>query len=670
MDKIKLLLIEDNTADARLIDIFLEEVFPGKYSLTTAGRLIEGIELLRAVSFDAIICDLALPDSYGLETCTRVMEASPEVPVIVLTGHGDEEFGLNAVAHGAADFLNKNHINSQLLRRSITYSIERSNLQKQVIANHQAKEVAEQAARVRQEFLSVMSHEIRTPLNAIIGTTQLLLEEKPSPVQREHLNALQFSAHNLLALINNILDFSKIDSGKILLEKINFNLHNLINGIVDSFRHTAIEKNLRLIVDIEKKLPVILIGDPTRLTQILNNLLHNALKFTKKGQVRLHIEALSKMPGEVELLFEVSDTGIGIEENRVHEIFESFTQARPSITRQFGGTGLGLTICKKLVTVMGGDIRVESEVGKGSSFFFNLTFGMDRDGRMDQNDTTRGRDFKLDGTKILLVEDNPTNRMLTEKFLIRWGAAVETADNGMVAVEKVKSKIQKTGIKNEETAVLDSDVLTHDSLYHLVLMDLQMPVMDGFEANKKIREMGISHDDMRVIALSAYAMDEDRQRVFDSGMDDFIAKPIDLKELYTKIVRNIPKKSSEIDTTLNQQPDGVLDLMALLGTFEDDSFRLKYLDSLQKEFIELPAKLNDALEKSDMNLLEMHIHKISASFLRLEEKKLPELLKQLKQSTSMEQNSDGACGALLSEIKKRCSVVSEHIAEIKKQFSN
>ncbi len=564
--KIKLLLIEDNPADVSLISIFLDEAFSDNYSLGKADYLSEGLKRLHNHQFDAVLSDLALPDSYGMDTFERVLAASNDIPIILLTGYGDEAFGTNAVARGAADFLNKNQLDSNLLRRAIIYGIERNNLRKELLIHtrnleesekkyrslfeeskdpiyistyggrfldfnnaaaelfgytkeemaklslselyyypeeknnlkealkkkdnvkdfevilqkkdgtpvicaittvphkdekgelqyrgiirditvqkkveelRRAKEVAEQTARARQEFLSVMSHEIRTPLNTIFFTTHLLQDEDPSPKQKEHLNVLQFSSNNLLALINNILDFEKIESGKIKLEKINFNFPDLIHRILDSFKHNATENQLKLNVYLENNLPEVLTGDPTRLTQILNNLLHNAIKFTHEGEVRLHIETLSKKDDEVELLFEVSDTGVGIANDRLEEIFDSFSQAHPSITRQFGGTGLGLTICKKLVKIMGGNIKVESETGKGSSFFFNLPFHIGDADQINMPHVLSENDFRLKGIKILLAEDNLTNQMLAAKFLTRWGAQVDTADNGQIAVDKLREK--------------------------------------------------------------------------------------------------------------------------------------------------------------------------------------------------------------------------------------
>ncbi len=772
--KIKILLIEDNPADVGLVTIYMEEAFPNKYSLVKADYLSEGLKHLTTQVFDVVLCDLALPDSYGMETFEKAMAASHGIPIILLTGHGDESFAINAVSQGAADFLNKNQLDSNLLRRAIMYGIERNNLSKQLLIhtknleeserkyrtlfeesndpiyissyggrfldfnkaaaelfgytreefaklslsdlyyypeekNHikealrkkgrltdyevvlqkkdgtpvicqitasphknendelqsrgiirdvtaqkkveelrRAKEVAEQTSLARQEFLSVMSHEIRTPLNTIFFTAHLLQEESPTEKQKEHLDLLQFSANNLLSLINNILDFSKIESGKIKLESINFNFHDLINRITESFSHNVNEKQLKLNVDMENKIPAVLKGDPTRLTQVLNNLLHNAIKFTNEGQVSLHIEKLSGKNNEVELLFEISDTGIGIESERMEEIFDSFTQARPSITRQFGGTGLGLTICKKLVKIMGGDIKVESELGKGSSFFFNLPLQVGAEDKINIPDITRESNSVLKGIKILLTEDNLTNRMLAEKFLKRWGAQVESAGNGEEAIEQLK-----------------------DKKFDLVLMDIQMPVMDGYEANARIRKMGFTHEDLPVIALTAFAMEGDKIKAYESGMDDYITKPIDPYELYRKVIKNVSHKLAKKDLPQveSEETNEVIHLSSLVESFKDDpAFVNDYLHTFEREFSELPVQAIMLSKLRDSKALAELIHKINPSIRRFENTELLTQLNELRDLTSDKDTKDAELTRVGKKIQHSCDELLESIYAIKSTY--
>jgi PAS domain S-box-containing protein len=770
--KIHILLIEDNESDQRLVELYLKEAFPGNYMLVTTDRVLKAVEFLSSGKFDVILSDLALPDSYGMDTFNKVFKASHNTPVIVLTGYGDETFGINAVQQGAADFLNKNQLDANLLRRAIVYSIERNNLQlelkehvkqieesekkyrslfedskdpiyvstpegkmldfnkatldlfgytreelqklnltevydkpaereklkrdierfgsiqdyevtlkkksgSKILAQITAyirkdengntsyhgilrdvtayrkiqelkrdKEVAEKAALARQEFLSIMSHEIRTPLNAVLGITHLLLEENPLPHQQENLKLLNYSANNLLTLLNNILDYSKVESGKLQMERINFDFPQLINHVVASFRHNAEEKGLKLYINSDSSIPQHLIGDPFRLTQVLNNLLHNALKFTRRGSITLRVELLSQDNREVELGFEVSDTGIGIESKLLGEIFDSFAQARLSITREYGGTGLGLYICKQLVNLMGGEITAKSQIGKGTTFSFDLQFAIGTEKMTAALESHDGMHTPLHAKKVLLVEDNDTNRMLANKFITRWGADIDTAVNGHEAVEKVKQ-----------------------GGYDIVLMDLQMPVMDGYEATQKIRTLGFTKEKLPIVALSAYTSEEDRKHVLASGMNDFIPKPIDLKELYRKLMINlglVPGDKEEMPEAPVEE--GILSLEELLETFPDNEFRLQYLDLLRRDFNDLPLKISEALKKNDPKLLSVHIHKISPAFERLNEKTLPEKLSLLKGLLSREKKDDDAISALYAEVKNICSRLSDRIFETKRRF--
>jgi PAS domain S-box-containing protein len=513
----------------------------------------------------------------------------------------------------------------------------------------EAKEKAEQLSKTRQEFLSVMSHEIRTPLNAVLGITHLLIAENPSPEQTQNLRILEFSANNLLSLINNILDFSKIESGKIQLEKIDFNFNNLLQQVMNTFRHNAEEKQVKLILIAQSGIPGILIGDPTRLTQILNNLIHNAIKFTSQGEISLHIKILSGNENDLELLFEVSDTGTGIENNRLHEIFDSFTQAKSSITRQFGGTGLGLTICKKLVNLLGGEIKVESEPGRGSVFRFNLPFKIGKEiSRKNLPDTSYEKNFSLKGLRILLAEDNLTNQLLAKKFITRWGAEVDTADNGLIVINKLKQ--QK---------------------YDLILMDLQMPVMDGYESAKNIRKAGFSAEDLPIIAFSAYALDDDKIKVLEAEMNDYLPKPIDPYELYRKIIKNISIKEDmqRQFLVIPSAPEDVLSLSELLESFADDETFLKnYLNLFKKEFKELHSKISVAALKHDTETVRMIIHKIKPSLSRVQEKDLPGQLTDLKAALMLNHTDDPGLKTILSSIELSCNRILDEIGNLEAKY--
>ncbi|HLG35090.1 MAG TPA: ATP-binding protein [Bacteroidia bacterium] len=513
----------------------------------------------------------------------------------------------------------------------------------------EAKEKAEQSSRAKQEFLSIMSHEIRTPLNAVLGVTQLLMEENPKKSQVEPLNILKFSANNLLSLINNILDFSKIEAGKIQFEKINFNLHHLIHEVIESFALTAKEKSLPVHSFYEKDIPEFIIGDPTRLTQILNNLLHNAIKFTEKGGVSLNVRLQSSSEKEVNLLFEVSDTGVGIPADRQKEIFDAFTQEHSSIHRRYGGSGLGLAISKRLVEMLGGKIDVESETGKGSVFRFDVTFTKGKEmvpGEIERIAHPDNRGLK--GIEILLVEDNIPNMTLTKKLISKWGAEVDCAENGLQAVNKIKQK-----------------------KYDLVLMDLQMPVMDGFEANKEIKRMGFSAQQLPVIALTAFATSDDKSNVLAEGMSDFISKPIDTYELYRKIIKHTHLGKSRLaDAGDNAaETEEPVTINRMIESFRDDpEFINDYLNIFEQEFNALPSAVHQILLKRDADALSKLIHKVTPSLMRFANHDYIERINSLMAAINPDNPDDEKIKQSETIIRNLSDDVVAQIASLRKRY--
>lgn len=380
-----------------------------------------------------------------------------------------------------------------------------------------AKEQAEEATQAKEQFLSTMSHELRTPMNSVIGITNLLLEESPRPDQAENLNILKFSAGNLLAIINDILDLSKIEAGRIEFIEEDFDLHYTLINIKRTHAVRAQEKSVDIKLTVDNALPSILKGDPQRLNQILNNLVSNAIKFTEEGFVHIHVDTVKDHRNEVELSIRVQDSGIGIPCNKLDTIFESFRQASAETSNKYGGTGLGLAITRKLVELQGGSIHVESEVGTGSSFIINMSF-MKGDvmyrAKKETPIINNGEQSKLNGVRILLVDDNKINQKVAQKFLAKWDTEVIVANNGKEAIDML------------QTNELD-----------VILMDLQMPEMGGMEATQHIRKL----DDpfkkqIPVIALTAAAMNHEREQAMDAGMNDYICKPFQPQELFTKLV--------------------------------------------------------------------------------------------------------------------------------------
>ncbi|MEY4875529.1 MAG: hypothetical protein RL708_678, partial [Bacteroidota bacterium] len=379
-----------------------------------------------------------------------------------------------------------------------------------------AKEKAEEAALEKQQFASIMSHEVRTPLNAVIGMTNILLMDNPRDNQIQELNTLKFAAENLLMLVNDILDFSKIESGKVNLEKITFDLPIMVNNLKNSYQFKADEKGIKINLIVDESIPHQLLGDPTRISQILNNLVSNAIKFTEIGFVDISIRAIQQLNGSVKIRFEIADSGIGIPMEKHQSIFDSFSQANSDTTRKYGGTGLGLTITKRLVELHNSKIFIDSDLGKGTTFYFDIDFIVSFEKLLPIINFNDYSDTKIAGKRILLVEDNPFNQLIATKFLAKWNAIVDTAENGKIALEKLNS----------------------NSNYDLILMDIQMPVMDGIATTKAIREhQDISLQSIPIIALTAVAMENDKEKLLKDGMNDYLSKPFNPTDLYKKIIQ-------------------------------------------------------------------------------------------------------------------------------------
>ncbi|MCB0760679.1 MAG: response regulator [Flavobacteriales bacterium] len=371
---------------------------------------------------------------------------------------------------------------------------------------------AEQAAQAKELFLSTMSHELRTPMNAVIGMTHLLLARNPKPEQITDLNTLKFSAENLLHIINDILDFSKIEAGKIELEETVFDLHQLMHQTLETLKFRADNKGIQLRLKLDPECPAKVRGDSTRLAQILNNLISNAIKFTYHGEVILAVRVLKLEDTDVRLHFSIQDTGIGIPKEKLNSIFDLFTQASSSTTRQFGGTGLGLTITKSLLELQGSQLQVESQPGFGSNFFFEINFHLS-EGTGSDRKSPEEMEGKLIGYHVLITEDNEVNQILVRKFLNMWGATCDIARNGLEAIEMIQAR-----------------------QYDLVLMDLQMPVMDGYTASRKIRQIpGYSVDELPIIAVTASALIEVRKKALEAGMNDYVSKPFSPEQLFERM---------------------------------------------------------------------------------------------------------------------------------------
>jgi signal transduction histidine kinase/CheY-like chemotaxis protein len=376
-----------------------------------------------------------------------------------------------------------------------------------------AKEKAEKASNARTEFLSTVSHELRTPLNAINGIAHLLLEEKPKKSQMQYLESLQFSGNYLTNFINDILEINKIDSSKAQIENINFNLKLLVENIQSSLKELASENNNSFNFKIDPNIPDYLIGDPTKLSQILMNLINNALKFTHNGTVDVITKLVYVEDKKASIYFEVKDSGIGIPEDKLESVFDSFSQGSVGINRKYGGTGLGLTIVKKLVEILGGNIKLESIVEKGSSFSFELPFKVSKKPLKMDKKIKPINDSNLKDKKILVVEDNKINQMVSRKMLENKEIHCEIVDNGEEAIEIAKN-----------------------NKFDMILMDVHLPGINGTIATKKIREFDKTTP---IIALTAISLNENRKMLLSFGMNDVITKPFVPEDFYSIISKYI-----------------------------------------------------------------------------------------------------------------------------------
>ena len=374
--------------------------------------------------------------------------------------------------------------------------------------------MAEDALKAKQQFLSNMSHEIRTPLNAIVGFTNVVLKTKLDETQKKYIHAIKMSGDSLVVLIDDILDLAKVDAGKLILQLIPFKLSASIAAMFNLFEIKTQEKNIVLVKQYDTTIPEILLGDPARLHQILINLINNAIKFTTKGKIIVRVRLLDENDEKATIEFSITDTGIGIPENSLENIFNAFQQATSETSQLFGGTGLGLAIVKQLVELQGGTISVKSAVGKGSTFSFVMSYTKTE--LKIEAKTETGVTPSIENLKILVVEDIKLNQILIKIILEDFGIEVDLADNGKIAIEKIK--------------------INH---YDIILMDLQMPEMNGVEATAYIRNKMNSH--IPIIALTADVTTVDVEKCKAIGMNDYISKPIDEKLLYSKIIQYFPK---------------------------------------------------------------------------------------------------------------------------------
>ena len=527
------ILVVDDEPDLELLirQRFRHKIKNNELVFDFAGNGIEALEKLKKAedNYEMILTDINMPEMDGLTLLENLKEHFKNYKAVVVSAYGDLVNIRIAMNRGAFDFITK-PIDFADLETTMTKTISeirqiRNGLKarEQLEVTIREKEIAEhdkiraeRSEKFKQQFLANMSHEIRTPMNSVIGLTNLLIKTPLENQQKKYLNVIKKSSENLLVIINDILDLSKIEAGKLDFEQISFSLEESVDTAYHTLKFKAEEKNLSFNFKIDPTVPKTLNGDPTRLNQILINIAGNAIKFTENGGVTLEIKELNRQGNLSMLQFSIIDTGIGIPEESITKIFDSFSQAQSDTTRKFGGTGLGLTISKQLVELQGGNIKVKSELGKGTVFIVTIPYliGEEINVGKRKNSENDINPEDLRGIHILLVEDNPFNQMVAMDTLTDLipDITIDLAENGKIALDMV--------CKNH---------------YEIVLMDIQMPEMDGFETTGEIRKMPPPKNKLKIMAMTANVTSEEITKCFDSGMDSYISKPFDAQDLLNKI---------------------------------------------------------------------------------------------------------------------------------------
>lgn len=642
------------------------------YDVILARSGEEALDMVAVQVVDCILLDRLMPGLGGMETCRRI-KASPawrDIPLIMLTAMEDREAMIEGLSTGADDYVLKSNeldvlkarLRAQLRRKqfedeSRRVRIELMNKELEIAEARAARELfesratlllaleqknsdleianaellarqeeiadknrqLEKASRLKSEFLSTMSHELRTPLNAILGLAYLL---EQSPLDRDAndmVSKIQASGRSLLGIINDVLDVSKIEAGHMVIEKLPFRLDEVIDKLADSMSVAASGKQIKLIVQAPPAGVSDVIGDALRLEQVLMNLSSNAIKFTERGQVEVSITLLSRQEEKIQLRFSVKDSGIGIADEVQAEVFSPFIQADSSTTRRFGGTGLGLTICRQLVNLMGGEIGLSSALGVGSEFWFTLPLSqiippknslpawsqhkdVRSDAKCDKAQKPEGRE--LTGIRILVVDDSDINREVARRILVELGAIVTLAEDGQAALDWL---------------------LAHPTEVDLVLMDVQMPVMDGIEATRHLRSLP-QFDDLAIVALTAGVFKSQQDTARAAGMTDFISKPFDVPStvaLIQRLRRQATVAVTEIDKTghqtLDEQrdelpiaADSVIDIAQGLQIWSDLPSYLCYLHRFCESYANAVALMNLSLAAGDRQAAAALAHKLSS----------------------------------------------------------
>jgi PAS domain S-box-containing protein len=538
----------------------------------------------------------------------------------------------------ARDITDHNRIEQELIEAKVHAELATIVAQEAKAKAERAAKTAEDAVKSKQQFLSNMSHEIRTPMNSIIGFTKVLLKTNLTDKQKEFLSAIKISGDSLIVLINDILDLAKVDAGKMSFEETPFKMETSLSAMIHVFETKILEKNLKLRQKYDDRIPKILIGDPVRLHQIILNLLSNAVKFTTEGEITISVQLLSEDTDKVTIEFAITDTGIGIPQDKIVNIFENFQQATNETSRLYGGTGLGLAIAKQLVESQSGSINVKSKVSEGSTFSFILPFKKTTS-EAESEAEIPSLPENLKSIKVLVVEDIPINQLLMKTLLDDYGFEYEIAANGKIAIDKLQFKS-----------------------YDLILMDLQMPEMNGFEATRYIRTTLKSH--IPIIALTADVTTADLQKCKAVGMDDYISKPVDESLLYLKITDLLKTPLTVHTTGQTKGSTKCVDLSYLYKRTKTNPALMSEMIALYLEQTPfLISKIKQSIIDKDWDTMYTSVHKIIPSFSIMGiNKEYEDIARKIQEYSAKKQHPD-EIGEMFLKLEKICSDACEELKE-------